>query len=751
MIRVIRLFILPTLVLASCAAAVHGSAGAVLQEPTCAWDPVELDGELPVTVRAIQGHLARPEEIESLLDGVSAWIRECDDGEARRVIAELRRRLGHDRTNDALKAILGIVIARGPEIRIPGAAGLANQPAHRMTLSEDEAVRLLTDVIRDKQWPAAAEELGRLALSTRDEKTLGAARAGLEIVTSADPNSGLWSLLAAVDLAVNDAEAAVASAEVGLRNGEAQAARLLGVARMLTESSPDSGAALYMNGISAADRVGVQLYFDDLSGLLSRSELSAWSQLSADEKTDWLRAAWTWRASISTLPVAERLAEHFRRLMYVRRHHWRQSYRGARPMNALWTTEYLGVSALDDPGIVYLRHGPPDEVMRLAYPGASRMAHFYRSLGGGRAVLEFDKDESWSDYYMPDPTSFCSGGSATAGRHGNPAAFRHARQSYDAAITSFLLRGPAPRVSQDNRCYGTIAGDVGLDHLLNGADLRRTLAETVLESETAVPRMKRPLDVFLNSYAFRGSRETELFTVVSIVADEIAPQRLPSGVLYSLRLFSAAENPTRRTVVRSDTILNLQLSSPIPAGSLLRFTAPLEVTGGEDFTLRASVRNEVDTLQGQVVSTVRHVQSFMWRAFSTSDIVIANNGVGPLIRGPVRLAPLPGHLITEDQAFRIYYELYGVERDEPLDVKIEITPGRAEGILARLRELLAERQAVVAAFQEPAEVTGDAAPVLRSVQAALKPGAYTVMITTRRVRTGEEVKASTTIIVKPEG
>src|SRR5690606_7765687 len=118
--------------------------------------------------------------------------------------------------------------------------------------------------------------------------------------------------------------------------------------------------------------------------------------------------------------------------------------------------------------------------------------------------------------------------------------------------------------------------------------------------------------------------------------------------------------------------------------------------------------------------------------FMLSDIVIADTVDGPWVRGPVALVPLPAHRVAEQARFRLYYELYGMNPGETVNVQIVIAPVGRSGIFGALRELIDQRRAVAIDFSDTPELDNGTARVRQDIEPNLEPGEYSLEITVKR-------------------
>jgi hypothetical protein len=674
-----------------------------------------------------------------LANQLREWFDFCDVKSGLQAIGSARR-LSDNSSNDlGAREILGIVLARSPEVQVVGTSGILLRSAHKFSNSEKEAIRILRSVGKGSSWDEAVYEIARLSLWTRSPAALEAAREML-VSASSKPNSSeqVASLQSEVSIALGDLSGGVAAFRSG-RPNTAEGMRQYGIALMLLRPKSPSGAAFYLEGLQAADSVSVERYFEDLSLLLTREEMLSWSNAPVAERARWIRVAWEWRATISAQSIEERLSQHFARLVYAFDHFRRNSFRGARPVTALWLDPNLQLQPLDDRGLTFVRHGAPDEVVGIALAGDAREGWYYRSLAGGRALLEFNNVSKegrqiirWGDHFMTEPFR-CEGGFAQ---------MPHEQRLVQPKVLPSELRGQLAKevyVSRINAldpslhaddCSNTLAGDSGRFVLRSpNGELRRVVSDAVMQTETAVRTTTKPLSVMLASYAFRRDDRTLIGVLGWVSGKDVTPLAEPGT--YSLRVFTALETASTRSISRNDTIVLLTRELPLPDNSVLRFPSILYSTTQSNSTIRFSVRNVADSLQGQVVSLNRGIPSFDKSKLEVSDIIVGEPRSGtwlPLSDAPI---PLPGHQVAVHSQFRLYYEVYGPGNDQPMDVSIRIVRAPSRSTLGKLADLIREHNAATISFQEIQTRRGDASvAVVRDIVAELNPGTYVVEITT---------------------
>ena len=274
------------------------------------------------------------------------------------------------------------------------------------------ARRALTEALRrDPGHARAATLLAQLHLRTRG--TAGT-RADLALVRGAGPraaalaDTGYWLARARSELEWEYPDSALAAvgryAEAGGDPGVAAAERaraLFALGRI------DEGAEAWFDGLELARGVSADAYRADLGWVASPEELAAFDSIPAEFRPDWARGFWERRAAADFRTVPERLAEHFARIHYAvgafRLTDTEREFNSVMPFRS-------AQDLVDDRGVVWVRHGPPDEIAETASDGGNRcwyVSWIYRHGAEAGLSLHFRSWFSLAAY--GGPYQFCSG------------------------------------------------------------------------------------------------------------------------------------------------------------------------------------------------------------------------------------------------------------------------------------------------------------------------------------------------------
>jgi hypothetical protein len=713
------------------------------------------------------------ETIREGLAHLRRWVFACEQTESRLAVQALRRAYDRNSSNLTVQAALGVALARGLDVQPPRAEGHNYRPATILSNAEREARRLLVRVLQAWPEPAIANELASMALATRDETSLDAAFNALEKLPNTPPTElSVWTARAELAIARGAYVHAIGSAAKAADGGDPSGLRALGVARMLHDDDPAEGAGWYLRGLEVADEAALQRYFEDLASLLLPEEIVQWNRQTQPDRAEWIRGKWEWRASTAGRTIADRLAVNFRRLETAATQYRRMAVYGARPADALvWDSVRLRLP-WDDRGLIYIRHGEPDDIVREAGGrlGPGREAWIYFGLNDGGALFEFRRPRDWSDWLLMQPVAcdpflymYGVGGQAgeakwRRGDPGNPAA----GEDFERGVFDWGMRVSAADPSLANYaswCYsvvrsGHLARELPTIRALEAAHRREAmvLADEALSTETATPRFEHFFQALSSVYTFRADAEKATVAAFLLLpAGKLTPRTLDNGVAYDLRLSLAIEDNAEQNVQRLDTLLSFSAPQRLAEDAHMRTAMQMPVRPILNGTVRITVVNADHPDEGQILIGTKPVPIYPPDVLTMSDLVVAEPGEGTWRRGAVAINPLPGHQIPAGGRFKLFYELYGALAEETLRTRITIAPETDPDLLSRLRAVFGDKRVVELSFDESGQPNPDGTvQVQRTITPSLEPGRYVLEVTVTRPDRSGTVSRRTSILLVEE-
>jgi hypothetical protein len=430
--------------------------------------------------------------------------------------------------------------------------------------------------------------------------------------------------------------------------------------------------------------------------------------------------------------------------------------RGAPPAEALMWDQAERNSPWDDRGLILIRHGEPDEVIRVASGDGTlpKEAWIYYAMNGVPAVFEFRKAPLWADYVAALPVE-CD--VSQARRDVRPDA--RGLATFQRVILDYgtrLAAADPDATSRAYRCYNALARGklseelpyIRLSEASRALEARNAMM-TALQTETAGHRFANPLRILASVYALKGAdSSTTISTFLKLPAEALTPAPMYQGVRYPLQVSLAVEDQVARTVQRVDTLLRHDAPGPLVGGQHVRTVVHIPARPAADATVRLTVSNTYEPAEGQSLAFRRPVPTFTTGDFALSDLIVAEPGnAGYWTRGNASLSPVPGHQIA-GHAFRLYYEIYGLSDNESVRTRIVLSPTHEDGLKSRLRAIFGGRSVQELEFDERTTPDADGiTSVDRTITTTLDPGRYVLELTIQRSSTGERLATSTEIVL----
>ncbi|HMA44056.1 MAG TPA: GWxTD domain-containing protein, partial [Gemmatimonadales bacterium] len=498
---------------------------------------------------------------------------------------------------------------------------------------------------------------------------------------------------------------------------------------------------------AATSATALAQYRQDVSYLADSAELKEFDAQSAPAaRAAWLRRFWNRRDVVEGREMGERLAEHNRRWFYAERNFRLVSRHRHYDITEVYRS---GQAEFDDRGVIYLRHGPPDE--RAMYPsdlGAvePNQSWLYRRPGGD-LVFHFVARDDAADYKLVESLVDALGFRAAVAAAGHPDA-----KVVDLYASREQFGGSYARVARG----GSLAGTALTDERSAG---RRAIT-TGTTTDTYAQRFPVSLNMVVQDFvagagaaapaadgAPAATTGQALHVVFAIPAGRLGPEPGGEGVLYPLHFRLLVSDLHDSLVARLDTLRVFTARQVLRAPSFLSGRLSLPLPPGH-YRFRLLVATN-DQLAGQLVMRDSvEVPALDGRAFATSDVVVGRAGAGLVWLPPrdtVLLDPL-GRYPTGSVA-ELYYEIYGLGPGESYHTEVRLEREGGRSLFGRIGGLFGGRRPpVLLAFDSPAD--GPVTRVHRGVSLrGVSPGNYRLSITLSIPSSGRRVSRSEPLLV----
>ncbi|HEX9106839.1 MAG TPA: GWxTD domain-containing protein [Longimicrobiales bacterium] len=666
-----------------------------------------------------------------------------------------------------------LALAAGPEVHLPSPAGTLNAVVTPQAFAEivglDPATRARRELRRalqlDPSFVRAAVELVQEASTAHDRGALVVARDALSRLRSdgrATPE---------VMLALSDAERALgnvtaaADAATSTEAGTGPGADYARATALLRDSSRmQEGVKAYFAGIDQLDAATAERYFEDVRHIATDREHERWLHGDLAQRKALLRDFWTLRAAVAGREVGERLAEHYRRLAVAEEQYRRESGHGSPPLGAHTLLPNDSLSPFDDRGVIYVRHGVPDHVIRT--PSSELRPNetwAYDDAQGHPRAFHFIEFEHAPGYRLVDNVMAVVDPTTAAFDPEPLLQFLDERVPYDPELAPLIgkIRGVAAGARfgrMQARANGT-SEDAGArlgasEYLVELNSAAAPVASKVRERTTVAlrtdsdaPRFETRLPFFYDLYTFRGRNGlTDLVAALAVPGDRVTP--VPGRPdAYVLRLSFILVDTLTAAVLRLDTTYALHTERALQPSDYIRVEAQLSAAPTGTAVERLVLRDAAAGVPaGEAYAAAVPVRAYEDAKLGISDIVLAEpTSSGVWHRGKASLALVPPRQFPEG-AFTVFYEIYGLPPGTSYQTSIAV-----EGMdRDALRALLGlGHGSIRITFRGDAEPDSDGTlQVIRRIRGDLKPGRYRITVEVNDLTGGRTARRSRELLVR---
>jgi GWxTD domain-containing protein len=451
-----------------------------------------------------------------------------------------------------------------------------------------------------------------------------------------------------------------------------------------TSDMIQEGVQAYWRGLLAIESdEDANLYWHDLRPIASADADAEFRRLPLEKKPEYIRAYWERMADQSFVNADERLAEHYRRLHYVMSN-FRLDLPERRHYSAIDAYVPDWQSGFDDRGVIYLRHGPPDETATFSGPEFERnLSWKYEAADAEPMLFHFVSNEDVSDYKLVRRLSdaVISTNTSMAGQTLlDESAGSQAVLSPGAvdALDARILATQRVALQDLYRSRGHLDPDydrvaMGLDvQILQEEEAR--LAQDIrigTRTQSYEPEPSDPLLYPVYAVPFKspsGGTEVAFYYALPTTGVTILPRGAGSEVdyRYQLRVTSTADPDDIQG--RADEEVRIATPQEIPQGPgvMLPGIERVQVQPGQyQYGLKVTDLNSgrFGILQGSIAVT-----ALDGPGLSMSGVVLATrvepavDAGNPFVRwGQTKVLALPSRMFRREQPVYVYYELYGLD------------------------------------------------------------------------------------------
>jgi GWxTD domain-containing protein len=502
--------------------------------------------------------------------------------------------------------------------------------------------------------------------------------------------------------------------------GGAAGRAALELARVRLALHMASADTLYYQAAGSSDSAVIAGLREDLGWIADSAELAGFDSTTNASRPAWLRTFWESRDLEALRRRGDRLAEHYRRIGFAKAHFRLLSLDRKYELNELWVNRD---APFDDRGLLYIRHGQPDDTASAVRAGACPNVSWRYRRPDGNLVFHFVARENPDDWRLVETLANVSGEAGATTR------VRRAGSDRSCAVIDDLLESRATL----DPIYARLVTSPSRQNWERELALTTRSRKVGTTTDSDPLRFPTMLGATWRSYALLGESPGtgRVLTIASVPADQLEPIiSNPPG--YGFRLHLVARSAD--TVIEIDSTRRFRSDAPLEPGQMLTFLTEVPLHPGT-WKFGSVLRQPVDSA-GQYYRTPTLIvpDAGASATLQMSDIVL-----GTRQGGQEWSAPDGAFMLSPTGAYRhgepvlTYYELAGLRAGDTLHtdvvfaregshdrVTLSFTEAAGVGILRVRREMATDR---------------------------LKEGTYTLTVTVRGAGSDRTVTRSSTIYI----
>lgn len=442
----------------------------------------------------------------------------------------------------------------------------------------------------------------------------------------------------------------------------------------------DGGVTGWYQALTAADSATLALYRADLATVLPEDVLARFDADTGRSRAQLVRRFWEARDDDALHRRGERLGEHYRRLDFARR-----NYRLVSERRQFGIAEryHSTQSEYDDRGVIYIRHGEPDEVVRYNGRGIEPNESWSYQRAEGPLLFHFVARNDVQDFRLVESVFDVLDYEATVAMRDAEGLSNDARDDDLRRATEGLLRSREPLDPIYSRLLG--AGRGGNAQLLTE---ERRAGQRAIATGTTTDSWPLDLgdeiDARVLALAVGANHDgPQVQLAYAIPGDDLVAREVEQGFAYPVRLRATVIALDGTTVASIDTTRTFRAREPIGARRYLLGRLALPVPPGV-FTIRVALQTD----RGGVVTTrdTIRVASPLGPEPGLSDVALGARSV--VLPWPVGGADTawvnPVALFARDEPAQLYFEVTGLPPGAPYRIELAVRRPRGGSIFRRI-------------------------------------------------------------------
>jgi GWxTD domain-containing protein len=439
----------------------------------------------------------------------------------------------------------------------------------------------------------------------------------------------------------------------------------LELARVRLASYSSGADTLYYMAAASRDSATVRELRADLAFVADTQELSQFDKVPANGRPDWLRRFWEQRDLESLRPRGSRLHEHYARIRTAKLRFRLLSYPRRYELNELWINRD---AEFDDRGLVYIRHGQPDETVEAVRVGACPNTSWLYRRPQGNLILHFVARQNPDDWRLVETLANVSGESGATTR------LRQAGRETSCTPVDGLLES---RMAIDP-IYAKLAVNASRRNWERELAITTRSRQIGTTTDSDRLRFSAPLKVTWRAYGLLGTepRRGRALVLISVAGDALKPH--PKRPLaYPFRMRVVAQSGSH--LVELDSTRSVGVSRAPHSTEMLSFTTEVPLESGV-WNVAVALEQETD-LAGEVLrDSLVPVPDLASRMPVLSDIVLGDVTGGRYWDAPDGPFPLSSTgSYVQGEPIPIYYEVAGATPRGELETEITLVRDDGKG------------------------------------------------------------------------
>ena len=553
-------------------------------------------------------------------------------------------------------------------------------------LGRDALTRSATAFARsaevDPGFVAGLAELSNTALKQRVNARADVALAALRRASRTPAANSPEVLLARgrIERAVGSLDSSAAALTKLLARDTANGMARYELARTRFLQDDGGAQALWYRALGTTDSATLALLREDLLAVMPDSTITRFDGATASARVQLVRQFWESRDDDELQPRGGRVAEHYRRLDQARRNYRLVSTRRQYGIAERFRSTQ---SDVDDRGVVYIRHGEPDQKARYNAPGIEANESWHYKRESGDLIFHFVARDDVQDFRLVESLFDALGFEAALAMRDAEGLSNDALGDDLRRHTEGLLRSREALDPIYSRLLG--AGRGGNSQLLTE---ERRAGQRAIALGTTTDSW--PLDL--------GERITADVVALAVGSDvggpalqiafavpgsELTAREVDGGFAYPVRLRASVIALDGTTVAVIDTTRTFRAREPVGERRLLLGRLPVTVPPGT-FTVRLAIQTD----QGGLITvrdTVR-VASPLGPEPGLSDLALGARSVllpWVLTDGDTAWVN-PTGVFHRDEPAQLYFEVTGLKPAESYQIMLEVRRPRGGSIFRRI-------------------------------------------------------------------